>query len=229
MNASNAEIIVYPRNVSAEMKEVLLQHDIWYSSKGKEGRQAQLVQLDLAYTMVGSRTFDGAELVQANMVRSCLRGSTFRGARLHGANFRGADLRFANFEGADLRGASFEDADLSYANFDGAILERARFLHANLESATFRGADLTATEFVCCAPCLKNLKGAKASNNTVNALLDAVAGLDTLACTDEIRTAVEQIKAIYAAAREEQEAREKANVPTIEEFLAGFRAPHPDD
>lgn len=214
--------------LSEEMKEILQQHESWHISKGAEGRRAQLERPDLSYTMFGTRTFDGAELSQANMVKSCFRGSTFRGARLHGANFRGADLRYANFEGADLRGASFAGADLSYANFDGAILERASFSHANLDSATFRGANLMNTEFIGCSYALNNIKGAKASDNTVTALLDAVAGLDTLTCSDEIRTAVEQINAIYAAACEAKARREEAKRATIDQFFAGILRNSPE-
>lgn len=219
MNANTpTEISEYYGPISKEMKELLRQNMLWASSNGKEGRQARLEQPDLSCAMLANLTFDGAIMVQPKMKKSFLRCASFKGACLREADFYGADLMGVNFEGADLRGADFGKADLSYANFDGAILKRARFSHANLADATFRGADLTGAEFLCCGYSLKSIKGAKASDNMVSALLDAVECLDTHTCSNEIRAAVDQIMAIYAAAREDL-AHKRAEMEAYGELL----------
>jgi len=129
---------------ASKLKEILEQHQLWVSTKGKQGERANLTDANLT----GANLYDAnlrdanltrAILTGADLYRAILRGADLRGANLSGADLTGADLTGANLTGANLTGAgaNLRGANLSYANLEGADLEGA-----DLEGANLRGAIL---------------------------------------------------------------------------------------
>ena len=84
-----------------ELKQILVDHRLWWETDGREGKRANL---------------DGAYLVRANL----------DGANLDGANLVRANLVRANLVRANLAGANLVRANLDGANLDGAYLAGAR-------------------------------------------------------------------------------------------------------
>ena len=105
---------------ASELKEILDQHKLWVSTKGKQGSRANLTHANLR----------GASLSYAILTRADLRS----------ANLTGANLTGANLTGANLGGAYLERAYLERAYLERAYLERA-----NLQGAYLGGANLTNT------------------------------------------------------------------------------------
>jgi len=87
-----------------EIKKILAAHKLWFDSKYKEGKRADLYGADL------------------------------RNANLEGANLEGANLRSADLEGANLEGANLVNANLEDANLEGAILEEKEKVESSLRA-----------------------------------------------------------------------------------------------
>jgi uncharacterized protein YjbI with pentapeptide repeats len=104
----------------------------------REGRNKNLIGVDLAWVDLSEANLSGADLSEAN-----LRGTRLRGANLRGANLTGADLRRANLSGANLIGANLAGDNLIGANLIGANLIGANLIGANLIGANLIGANLT--------------------------------------------------------------------------------------
>ena len=105
-----------------ELERILSDHERWLATDGREGRRAQLKDMDL------------------------------RNANLKGRMLAGANLRSSNLEGLDLTGCDFTDADLSEANltrvqasnvnFTRITANHTCFNHANLSNVDISYADL---------------------------------------------------------------------------------------
>jgi uncharacterized protein YjbI with pentapeptide repeats len=130
-----------------ELEQILADSKLWVTSKGKEGKQA-----DLSYTNLSGCHFEGAFLRGAHFDGALLWGVHLEGALLWSAHFKGADLTeahleraflwSAHFEGADIKYANLGGADLSGAHFEGAILNGAHLSGARLSNAHLEGANL---------------------------------------------------------------------------------------
>ena len=84
------------------LDEVLEDHKKWLSTKGKEGRRADLQEADLrGAKMVGVDLRKG-HLKKANLSKSDMRDAKMGGAELKGANLKGANLRGIDLRRADL-------------------------------------------------------------------------------------------------------------------------------
>jgi uncharacterized protein YjbI with pentapeptide repeats len=92
---------------------ILVAHENWLTSGGKEGERASLAERDL------------------------------RNHDLSGRNLKQADLRGCNLERANLAGADLTGSDLDHAVLDRAILTDAQISRARLTGASLRFADLS--------------------------------------------------------------------------------------
>lgn len=119
-----------------EFRNIHESHVKWLESDGREGRRADLSDMD----------FSGWELPEINLAMADLAGSNFSGANLLIADISQADLFGANLSGADLSGADLLVADLIEANLSGADLSVADISGANLSRANLSAAALTQTD-----------------------------------------------------------------------------------
>lgn len=123
-----------------QLEGVLASHKLWLEGN-KDGKRADLREVDLF----------GAELRGADLQGAYLQEADLRKVDLQGAELRGADLRWANLQGANLRGASLCDADLRYVYLSDADLRNADLRNADLRMTNLRGADLreASVDFSC--------------------------------------------------------------------------------
>jgi uncharacterized protein YjbI with pentapeptide repeats len=84
---------------ASELKEILDQHQLWISTKGKQGERANLTDADLM----------GADLMGADLTDADLTGADLRDAILYDANLTDANLSGAILRGASLSGAILPD------------------------------------------------------------------------------------------------------------------------
>jgi uncharacterized protein YjbI with pentapeptide repeats len=96
----------------ADLDGILSQHKEWVSSKGQQGKRADLTGADLS----------GADLT----------GADLRRAVLANAKLTGAVLEHADLNGADLTKADLTDSDLQYTKLRRAILYGAKLIRAQL-------------------------------------------------------------------------------------------------
>lgn len=120
-----------------ELRPILEQHELWESSRKKEGAQADLTGRDLTKT----RLLVGKDLSGMKLVRANLSGLDLTGVRIWSWD---NNIAFANFSDAILTGAKISNA--ANANFSGADLTNAT-IRENIAKADFSGADLTGTKF----------------------------------------------------------------------------------
>jgi hypothetical protein len=81
------------------IEKILAAHGLYFSSRGAEGRLADLREVDLSWD----------NLTGANLTGAYLTGANLTGANLTGANLTGANLTGANLTGANLTGARLLD------------------------------------------------------------------------------------------------------------------------
>jgi uncharacterized protein YjbI with pentapeptide repeats len=112
----------YRRVSSEELAAILVQHEVWLNSDGKQGKRASL---------------ENAYLPEVNLSKANLKKADLRGAFLFKANLLGAELENANLESAELFFANLNLSNLTMAN-----LRNANLLQATMEKAMLHGADL---------------------------------------------------------------------------------------
>jgi uncharacterized protein YjbI with pentapeptide repeats len=119
--AQNKEQFELHRSGAEDANKILLQHEKWVDSNGKEGRQADF------------------ETVETGSVNS---KTTLDRARFHGANLKGSQwinvsFVYASFTQANLTGARFIGCDFSFADLKGADVSNAAFLHCTLNGVFY--------------------------------------------------------------------------------------------
>jgi len=106
--ARDAKFDPPPVNDRKNFEAVLVEHEKWLESDGREGRQAIFERADLSGIDLGGR------LLRLVVFRRCsLVGARFGKAELYAVDFSGSNLRQALFRGATVSGGRFEEADLS--------------------------------------------------------------------------------------------------------------------
>ena len=103
-----------------ELDKILKLHEKWVNGE-KDGRRANLNNVDLKNTNLSYANLAGDDLSYANLSNTDLTGTDLSHADLTGAHLTGADLSYAN-----LTGAILDSADLRHANLTGAILSNAK-------------------------------------------------------------------------------------------------------
>ncbi|NEO28580.1 MAG: ATP-binding domain-containing protein, partial [Kamptonema sp. SIO4C4] len=88
----------------------------------------------------------GRNFRQGNFANLQLAGVCLKNANFIGANFRNANLRHANLEGVKLIAADLTNADLTGANLRKAKLINARLTGVNLQGVDLSLADVTNVE-----------------------------------------------------------------------------------
>ena len=121
----------------AILKEALESHELWLSTEGQQGKQADLWGMNL----------QGVNLQNANLENAKLRAVNLQQANLMDADLGGADLMQANLYKANLQGVKLQDtilfaADLHEAKLKEAKLERANLQRVNLQQTNLQGANL---------------------------------------------------------------------------------------
>lgn len=162
-----------------KLEQVIKKHQLFISTKGKDGKRADLSNIDFQEINLQNKDLRGAILDFANFQNADLRWSIFRGAKLRNTKFNKAKLFRINLEGANLRGSSLEKANLSEANlkytklswanmegvsFKKAYLESAHLDNSNLQRANFTNANLLKTNLRQSTLLRANLTGANLQN-----------------------------------------------------------------
>lgn len=136
------------------ISEILINHQIWLSSDGYDGKRADFSHEDLHGT-----DFSGLDLSNADFTEANLSGAEFIGTTLNIANFNKADL-----SGADLTHAVLNEADLQHSKLHGADLFCTEIIDTDLTHADLSDANLRGTDFGGSDLRLAKLCGAKISN-----------------------------------------------------------------
>ena len=125
--------ILPPVELKHVLKEVLVQHEKWVTSSGKEGTRlavhnASLQEADLHGANLQDADLQGAKLSVADLMQANLRRANFRNA-----DFWMADMKDANLQGTDLQGANLSDVtNLTQKQVDTAITDEATVLPTGL-------------------------------------------------------------------------------------------------
>jgi uncharacterized protein YjbI with pentapeptide repeats len=115
------------------LKEVLISHEKWVTTDGKEGtrltlRNAPLQEADLSGKNLQDADLEGAHLSVADLMKTNLRRANLRGADLWMA-----DMKDTILEGADLQGANLTAVtNLTQTQVDSAITSAATVLPQGL-------------------------------------------------------------------------------------------------
>ncbi len=120
-----------------DIAEILDNHELWLSSKGRSGERANLDSRSLAETDLSGRNLKNASFRQCDLSDSNLCNGVFEGA----------DFRQAVLSGSDMTEGAFGAARLRHARLDLCNLQRASLCGADLAGATLRAANLTDTDF----------------------------------------------------------------------------------
>ena len=128
------------------LQDVLLRHEMWLNSAGKEGTKANLQNVDLREASLRNIDLSDADLSLADLTEADLRGATMRHVNLRDADLIRVKLRGANLRDADLCRAAIEGGDLAGVDLQGAILKGTNLKGANLVLAKLSGADLTGAD-----------------------------------------------------------------------------------
>jgi uncharacterized protein YjbI with pentapeptide repeats len=131
MNPDVPGVFPFPR--------ILIAHENWLRSEGKEGEMAMLAERDLRNQDLSRRVLrradlHGANLERANLNECDLTEAILDGARLDRAILENAKLRGASFRGASLKFADLTGADLTDCDLSGAVLGQAVLHDADLRS-----------------------------------------------------------------------------------------------
>ena len=114
-----------------ELRKIFSDHRIWSTTKGKQGKKADL---------------SGADLRKANLKEAQLDSAILREANLNGVNLSKIDLRGADLRGASLRETDLSGARLNTAKLSDADLSRAVLIKADLRESDLTGADISGTD-----------------------------------------------------------------------------------
>jgi len=142
------------RELGRRIGDMLDTHELWRSTRGREGakadlRGADLRRLELPGVYLVDVDLEGADLTEAvlsgSRIESSLKGANLSNAHLEGvvfcgANLEGAALVEAHLAGATISGSSLRGADLHGAQLSGAALSSSDFSEANLVGAELQGA-----------------------------------------------------------------------------------------
>ncbi|MEQ1681679.1 MAG: pentapeptide repeat-containing protein [Nitrospira sp.] len=127
-----------------ELQNILKQHQTWFDTAKKEGKQA-----DLSGTKLKRADLHSVNLSEANLTDSDLSYTDLTRAILNQTNLRGTNLQCARLNETYLQGADLTNVDLSRtiisskSNFAGTILVRASLKGQILHDINFSSADLT--------------------------------------------------------------------------------------
>lgn len=130
-----------------EFQEVLIQHELWLSSKETLGQRADLSNLNLENINFENVDLSGAILQSTSFRGANLQNTCFSGVKAKNANFSKANLSSAELIYADLEGANFQGADLKSADLRQVNLQNANLQDTNLRGANLRGANLRNADF----------------------------------------------------------------------------------
>ena len=127
-----------------ELDKILKLHEKWLYGE-KDGRRANLNNVDLKNTNLAGAILSNADLTGANLTSADLSNANLVNADLAGAILSNADLTDANLRraylsNADLTSANLKHANLKHANLYDTILTGANLNDANLKGAKLKGA-----------------------------------------------------------------------------------------
>ncbi len=118
--------------------EVLRQHVAWLETDGREGRRANLSNLDLT-----SISFNNANLQHANM-----RGAILHDVDLSTAQVIDADMAEATLDRVNARNCDWSRVNITAASLHGVLLENAILVQVNALGANFYQANLRQTDML---------------------------------------------------------------------------------
>ena len=136
------------RDISEEeLKQILEEHEKWVSSGEKEGRKANLAEVNLQNSNLEGVNLQKANLNRADLQEAFLNEANLKQANLNGTNLQSASLFKANLQEAKLYSANLQNANLPEANMHGALLRQANlyvadFMKANMEKADLRESNM---------------------------------------------------------------------------------------
>ncbi|MDR3258682.1 MAG: ssDNA-binding domain-containing protein [Fusobacteriaceae bacterium] len=127
-----------------EFKIILKNHNLWLSTNGSQGKQA-----DLSNRKLG-KDFDSIKinLTNYNMSKSICKNTSFADKELYYVNFEGANIEEADFTNSTCYKSNFSSTSAKNANFTLARLDDVSFVHANLENANFYAAITSKANFI---------------------------------------------------------------------------------
>ncbi len=105
------------------LQEIVKQHKLWFTSKGEEGKRADLSGADLKEANLRGANLIGAKLLRADFERADMEEADLREALVEEANFKYTNLRGANLKGLDMQGVDLQGADLFRANLQKTMLK----------------------------------------------------------------------------------------------------------
>jgi uncharacterized protein YjbI with pentapeptide repeats len=136
-------------------------HREWLATDGKNGKQADLSNLDIGspiMTDLRQANLSGSDLTKLQfntgvvyLSRANLKGATIGawtreylqldGADLSHTKWKGTATKLANLSGANLRGAELSEVDFEGANFSNADFSNSKWVAASLQQANLSGVN----------------------------------------------------------------------------------------
>ena len=134
--------------INAEsLKRILIDHQRWLDTNGKEGKMANLKEANLRGANLEQANLEKANLEKANLKGACLQYADLFETNLWGAKLEGASLGGAFLNNADLEGANLEKADM-WAEVEPVYLQSAILKRAKLQGVNLRGGHLEGVHLI---------------------------------------------------------------------------------
>ena len=142
----------------SSLEKILDKHKLFILTKGKDGKRADLSNVDFQEINLQNKDLRGAILDFTNFSNSDLRWSTLKGCKLRNSKFEKAKLFKIDLEGANLRGSSFQKANLSeanlkytklsWSNLEAVSFKKAFFENASIENSNLQRSDLSSANLL---------------------------------------------------------------------------------
>ncbi len=181
----------YTKLSREELESLLLEHEKWLNTNGREGSRVILENLNLSKGFLTEISFS---LNEKNLSKALIKNVHFGGSYLENLNLSGAILNGAIFNGANLNKSNFAKAKCFNCSFDhpgilapelshstsiqNAELINSTFEKCGFKKARFDGSDLKNSDFSQCNFEEATLLGAKLNeSNFQDSNFEKVTGL----------------------------------------------------
>jgi uncharacterized protein YjbI with pentapeptide repeats len=116
------------------LKEILVAHQKWVDTEGREGRRASLRNAVLQEADLHDANLQSADMEGANLSVADLMRANLRCANLKRVDFWMADMKDANLQGAELQGANLSEVtNLTQKQIDSAITDVSTVLPSGIQ------------------------------------------------------------------------------------------------
>lgn len=123
-----------------EIVTILKNHEKWVKTDGKEGKQGNFSDMELA--IVKGNIFHGRILKNAMFINTYIHGIDMSNCDLDGADFSGARLYDVDMSNSEFNGAKFVKSHLTNVKMRNCVLNKSNMSRSRMSQVDFMGSEL---------------------------------------------------------------------------------------